>query len=164
MKDKKGQIRMVETIAVLFIFFLLLGIGILFYFQYQKGQMAVKETELLGARAVDTTLRALFLPELICSKGETEPEGNCVDLMKLRYANGTMMKHLNDYYYNLFGYAKITIIEVYPLTKEWTLYDKEKPDWTAKEPTFQMINLRDELQGISPTNYGYGYIVVEVYS
>jgi hypothetical protein len=171
LRKKKGQARMNETIATLFIFFVLILFGIMFFYQYQKVAIKEKNEELLANRAMDTTVKTLFLPELICTKGEAEPEDNCFDLMKLRYAEQTFTSHLTDYYYEIFSYAKITVQEVYPGNKTYLLYDKEKPPledgssgWTRKEPTYFVVTLKDENNPEETPNYGFGYINIEVYS
>ncbi len=155
---------MTETIAILFIFFILVLFGIIFYFRYQQSAFQEKQEELLGARAIETTLKALFLPELICSRGEAEPEDNCFDTLKLDSAKGTLQQHLGDYYFEIFSYANVTVHEVYPEEKIWYLYHKPKSDYIRKEPTFFVVALKDELAGAAQTNYGFGYISVEVYS
>jgi len=170
---KRGQLHITETIAVLFIFFVLVFFGLLFYSKYQKISLAEKQEELLGERAMETTLKTLFLPELGCSKGEAEQEDNCIDLMKLEAAQKTFSEHINDYYFGIFSYANITVQELYPdSARSWTLYDKLKTktledgtvvkDWERKEPTYFVVTLRDESQG--GVQYRFGYIVVEVYS
>ena len=160
---KKGQMQMTETIAILFIFFILVLFGIIFYFRYQQSAFQEKQEELLGARAIETTLKALFMPELICSRGEAEPEDNCFDTLKLDSASATIKDHLEEYYFEIFSYANITVHETYPEEKMWILYDKPKPDYLRKEPTFFVVTLKDDLAGAVP-KYGLGYISVEVYS
>lgn len=163
--EKKGQMQMTETIAILFIFFILLLFGIIFYFRYQQSAFQEKQEELLGARAIETTLKALFMPELICSRGEAEPEDNCFDVLKLDSASATVKDYLDEYYFEIFSYASISVHQVYPDEEEktWILYNKVKPDYTRKEPTFFVVTLKDELGGAVP-KYGFGYISVEVYS
>jgi len=173
LREKNGQVRMTETIAILFIFFVLILFGIIFYYKYQQVSFKEKQEELLAARAMDTTLKVLFLPELMCSRGDAEPEDNCFDLAKLRGVNEIFQEYLNKYYFNIFSYAKITVQEVYPGDRVWVLYDKEKKkmlddgnlvkDWEKKEPTFFVVTLKDEINVGEPT-YGFGYVMVEVYS
>ncbi len=161
---RKGQMQITETIAILFIFFILLLFGIIFYFRYQQSAFQQKQEELLGARAMEATLKALFMPELICSRGEAEPEDNCFDVLKLYPAKVTLQHHLDDYYFEIFSYATITVHEIYPGKREWVLYHKPKPDFTRKEPTFFVVTLKEELAGAAQERYGFGYIAVEVYS
>lgn len=164
-RGRKAQTHMSETIAVLFIFFVLISFGIVFYYQYQKSAFDARQEELLAARAIDTTLRALYFPELLCSKGKAEPEANCIDLMKLRHADETLKAHLNDYYFELFSYATITVQQLFPERELYTLYHFPKGNYTRKEPTYFVVSLRDEVAGDSGlAEYGFGYIKVEVYS
>ncbi|HLD79832.1 MAG TPA: hypothetical protein VJA18_04700 [Candidatus Nanoarchaeia archaeon] len=161
---RRGQMQMTETIAILFIFFVLLLFGIIFYFRYQQSAFQEKQEELLGVRAMETTLKALFMPELICSRGEAEPEDNCFDTLKLDSADAVLEENKDEYYFEIFSYATITVHQVYPEEKEWVLYEKLKPDYTRKEPTFFVVTLRDELSSSTQTQYGFGYVSVEVYS
>ncbi len=157
---KKGQIHLSETIAVLFIFFVLILFGLIFYSKYQQVAIKEKGEELLASRAMDTTLRVLFLPELLCSRGDAEPEDNCIDVLKLRPANETLFNHAEDYYFDLLSYATITVMQLSPEEKTFVLYDKPKPNYTRREPTYFVVSLRDDTQ----QSYGYGYVKVEVYS
>jgi len=70
---RKGQARMTETIAVLFIFFVLVLFGIVFYFKFQQISFKEKQEEQLASKAMEITLTTLFLPELQCSRGGAEP-------------------------------------------------------------------------------------------
>ena len=162
--NRKGQLQMTETIAILFIFFVLLLFGVIFYFRYQKIALQEKDEELLGTRAMESTLKTLFMPELICSRGEAEPEDNCFDVLKLNSTQKTMQKYLDEYYFEIFSYATITVQETYPQNKTWVLYDKQKPNFTRKEPTFFVVTLKDELAGDNQPEYGFGYVSVTVYS
>ncbi len=160
-RNKAGQIKMTETIAVLFIFFVLITFGIIFYYQYQKVAFKEKQAELFASRAIDTTSLTLFMPELRCTKGEAEPEANCFDLMKLRYVNHTLNQHLADYYFEMFSYAKITVNKTYPLPSElWVLYEKKPEQFENYEPTYFVMTLKDDREGI----YGFGHLEVGVYS
>ena len=165
MKSRRAQLHMSETISVLFIFFVLVLFGLLFYYKYQQVAVKERQEELLAARAMDTTLKVLFLPELICSKGEAEPEDNCFDLLKLRSVNEIFKDHLEDYYFNIFSYSTITVYQVYPETGDtWVLYSKTKPEFTRVEPTYFIVSLRDEIKSIGEPHYGFGVVKVEVYS
>lgn len=162
-RSHRAQIRMSETIAVMFIFFVLVVFGIIFYYKYSQIAAKEKQEELLGIRAMDITLKSLFLPELICSRGfEAEVIDNCVDLMKLRHADKVFSDNFEEYYFDLFPYTKIMMKELYPGDREWTLYEKEKPDWTGKEATYFVVALRDESN--PEGEYSFGYLTVEVYS
>lgn len=169
---------MMETIAVLFIFFILLVFGLLFYFKFQDLGFEQRQEEVLGARAMDSTLQVLFLPELQCSRGDAEAEDNCIDLAKLRALEEIVPTYLNDYYFNLFSFATVTVQETYPGDETWVIYDRPKviddgqggeiANWQRKEPSYFVVALKDELAeeygAIGKDKYSYGYLVVEVYS
>ena len=173
--SKQGQIHISETIAVLFIFFVLIVFGLIFYSNYQKVALKEKSEELLTARAMDTTLKALYLPELVCTRRESELQINCMDIMKLNSAKEVMLNDPDDYYEQIFGYASITIYRVYPLNedgtkKEWNIYNNPKiimvngePVRSRRtEPTRFVIALRNySSDGIE--KYSFGYVLVEVY-
>ena len=173
-KSRKGQLPTLETIAVLFIFFILVFFAIIFYSKFQEVSFKQKQTELVAKRAMDTTLKILFLPELQCSRGKAEALDNCIDIKKLEALQILMDTYDNEYYFNIFSFSKVTIHEIYPgaekgeKPREWVLYDKEKPGWIAKEPTFFIVALKDEIDPAyadeTETKYSYGYVQVEVYS
>ena len=165
MKNKKAQLHMTETIAVIFISFILVVFGMIFYAQYQKVAFKEKQEEILSTRAVQTTLRALYLSELICSQGEAEPEDNCIDLIKAEAVQAIFQKYLSNYYFHLFGYGRLTLHEVYPQEKELVLYEKRRVENLANESTFMMVSLRDDRLSVgTEPSYAYGYLLVEVYS
>ncbi len=169
--DKKGQIHISETIAVLFIFFILVVFGLVFYFKYAEYSLKEEQDQLATARAIRLTSKTLFLPELACTKGEAEAEDDCIDMMKLRNVQEVLDLHLSDYYYSIFGYANVSVVREYPLPKErWTVYDlprsfdSNQPSLlTPRSSTFFTVTLRDESLGGEKIPYGFGYIQVEVY-
>jgi len=80
---KKSQIKMFETIAVLIVFFFLIGFGMTFYFMIAKSG-AKKEAERAQSLKVIQVLQKIsHLPELDCIRVGVETE-NCFDLIKLR--------------------------------------------------------------------------------
>lgn len=184
---KKAQAQMMETIVVLFIFFILLAFSAVFYVRYQKIAAQEQEGEVLVARALDTTLLVLFMPELTCTKGEAEVEDNCFDVLKLDYLNRLIMEN-KEYYFHQFSFAKITVDQIYPAgcrvdigkgvscpddpagKKRWTVYDQElkdgeeEPTWKNKEQTFFIVSLRDLSENKPEYTYGYGVLTVEVFS
>ncbi len=161
--NRRSQVQLVETIAILLIFFILLLVGIVFYYQYQKSAIKEKGKELASSRALDTALKTLFLPEFICSKGETEAEDNCLDLMKVRSANSTFSEHLTEYYFTIFSFSNITVHQLYPEEQTYYLYAKKREQTRNYLPTFFVVTLRDQAAGTEP-EYSYGYLEVGVYS
>ncbi len=158
---------MSETIAVLFIFFVLVLFGLVFYFKYTSIAVQEQEEELFAKRAIDVTTKTIFLPELLCTKGVYESEDFCIDMMKLRSADEVFEQHMADYYFEMFGYANITVAELYPAVGEtdWVLYERMKPNFTRRDRTFFVVALKDQTEGVGINpSYGFGYVTVEVFS
>ena len=173
----KGQMQMMESLVTMFIFFILVVFGIIFFFKYQQISLQEQQTEMLAQQAIDISLIALFLPELYCSNGESESVDNCMDIQKLSNIQQFIDSHKQDYYFDLFGYSGIYVHQIYPEKRNWTVYEQVKTVTLEngekvpadKEPTFFVITLRNNL-GLNSTNqavhgeFGYGYIHVEAYS
>ncbi|MAG60988.1 hypothetical protein CL619_04330 [archaeon] len=188
-KGRRAQMQMMETIGVIFIFFVLVLFGSIFYFKFQEISFQNQQEELLAQKAMDITLVTLFLPEIQCSQGDAESEDNCVDMTKVRAMNMMMEenpRYLTDYYFNIFGYANISVNMVYPINYSWTVYEFEKTGiydngteysaWDRKEATYFVITLRDGMQGYGYDSavsslflgneiiYSFGYLKIEVFS
>ncbi|HLC52551.1 MAG TPA: hypothetical protein VJI98_04875 [Candidatus Nanoarchaeia archaeon] len=159
--NKKSQIHLSETVAIIFIFFILILFAAIFYFNFQKVAFKEKQKELVEARAIDVITKSLFLPEFLCSKGEAEPESNCLDMMKVRNS-AKIFERYNQTYFEIFSYATITINQTYPEHFKMIVYDQKPPVWEQKKPTFFVVSLKDEAQG--KDFYGFGHLIVEVYS
>ncbi|PIN76709.1 hypothetical protein COV17_01445 [Candidatus Woesearchaeota archaeon CG10_big_fil_rev_8_21_14_0_10_36_11] len=168
-QSKRAQIHMSETIAVLFIFFILVLFGSVFYYKYSEISFKQQQEEMFAKRAIDTTTKTLFLPELLCSKGESGAEQFCVDMTKLRSAE-TVFNNNKGYYFGMFSYANITVQQIYPEVVDggvdtWIVYNNLKPDTTKIEPTYFIVTLKDEThQSEGKPSYGFGVVKVEVYS
>ncbi|MEK6857974.1 MAG: hypothetical protein AABX39_05290, partial [Nanoarchaeota archaeon] len=65
----KAQVKMFENIGVLVVFFFLLGIGIVFYSNYQSQSLAVEQKKLLELRSLKLAEQMYNLPELDCHYG-----------------------------------------------------------------------------------------------
>ncbi len=100
----------------------------------------------------------LFLPEVACTRGE-EAESFCLDLMKLRHVDLS-----DNYYFELFSYANITITELYPKKEVFTLYERVPKNFSKSSPTFFVVTLKDEKEGyLGAPAYKYGFLKVEVF-
>jgi hypothetical protein len=128
----KAQIRMGETIAILFIFFLLLMFGFAFYSKIQKAGFKTRQKEVSDIRAIEIAQKVSFLPELQCSSKNVITE-NCIDILKLDYVSD-LMKSEKGYYFDDIGlgYSTITVNMIYPTHKTWILYDNRPSYSTTK--------------------------------
>ena len=65
----KAQMKMFETISILVVFFLLLGIGLVLYTAFQKDASQESISMQQDARAARTARMLISLPEIQCSEG-----------------------------------------------------------------------------------------------
>lgn len=174
--NRKAQIHMTETIAVLFIFFILLFFGLIFYYKYVDASLAEKMEENLARRAREMTNAFFSLPEIQCTSGlQISLKEYCLDVLKLEAFREVLEedREEEDYYFNVFSFAKITIQEVYPdASRSWILYDKPKKNFAKPEKDSapkKVIPVSTALVRELDTTrsgpmVGFGYVIIEVYS
>ncbi|MBT5021374.1 hypothetical protein HOK51_10150 [Candidatus Woesearchaeota archaeon] len=151
-KSKKAQVRMGETIAILFIFFILLIIGALIYFNIQKTTIRRDIAERFEASAVELSQVVSFLPEIQCTeKNVVEP--GCFDLFKIIALSDISKEKQNSAYYSReFGQSLIQIKQIYPFEMSWTLFNNT-PDKLVESSLFQIpISIFDASEEAS--NFG----------
>jgi len=175
MQNKKSQIQMGESIAIIFIFFVLLIFGFVFYMNVMRSSAKVEIEENIQLKAIGIAQKASFLPELQCSEENVRTE-NCIDLLKLEAAYD-MIKSNNIYYYDIFESSKIYIDNIFPGVtdsrerqdicpadydqEKWPkcLYNNPLDEYSNKLSTFIPISLYDSKE----KTYSFGILVVEVY-
>lgn len=158
--NKKSQIHMMETIAVLFIFFVLAGIGLVFYLNIMKGNIDVEKEEIRQLQAIEIAQRTVFLPELQCSEGEDIIKSGCIDVEMLKAFLELDMATANQvYYHNRLGFSRIVINQIYPTSTSWVLYDKPLDKFSDKITT----NLPISLKYPKENKYSFGVVEVNVY-
>ena len=104
MASKKSQIQIGETIAVLFVFFMLIVIGFLFYAKVIKGSIESEKEEASQFKSIGIAQKVMFLPELQCSENSIIID-NCIDSLKLDAAEEVMREN-QVYYYDLFEFSE----------------------------------------------------------
>jgi len=154
---KKSQIQMGESVAILFIFFILVTFGFVFYTNVMKGSAKVEMEENIQLKAIGIAQKASFLPELQCSEENVRVE-NCIDLYKLEIAS-TLLKENNIYYYDIFEFSSIRVEEIFPEKNLWPLYNSTLKEYKNKLSTFIPISLFNA----TSKKYDFGVLVVEVY-
>ncbi|TKJ17385.1 hypothetical protein CEE44_02520 [Candidatus Woesearchaeota archaeon B3_Woes] len=120
---KKSQIQMMETIAIMLIFFVIIVIGFTFYIRtsgFSQGQKIAKIQEL---ESIKVSQAISFLPELQCSSKNIIKD-NCFDMYKL--SAFMTLPDKNNVYYPFFYYSDITVKEIYPSNKEWNIYNRTR--------------------------------------
>lgn len=157
MNKKRAQIQMMETIAVLFIFFILVVMGFVFYAKILKGNLELQKEESIQLNGIEVAQRASSLPELQCSEDNIVSD-NCIDILKLEAASGIMQQ--NDvYYYDRLLFSKITVNEIYPGSKEWELYSRPLDEFSNKITTSIPISLFNPIENKN----AFGIMTVELF-
>jgi len=159
LKMKKSQIQMGESVAILFIFFILLIFGFVFYMNVMRGSATIEREENIQLKAIGIAQKVSFLPELQCSEENVRRE-DCIDLYKLEAAS-KLLEENNIYYYDIFEFSKIWVKEIFPESKKiWPLYNNTLIDHKNKLSTFIPVSLFDA----TLKKYDFGILVVEVYT
>ncbi len=146
---------MMETIAVLFIFFIMVFIGIIFYSRIMRSSLQEEVDRIQSLEIIAIDQLASSLPELQCSQNSIM-RGNCIDLYKLSAAEDVI---LPEDYFDIFGYANITVYEVYPGAEEYPLYSFRSNRTRSKLTTFLPISLYQPKE----ENYRFGVMKIEVF-
>ncbi len=161
MKNKKSQIKMFETIAILLIFFVLIGFGLIFYGRIQGQSFQEKQEEDFELKAIQTAQLVSFLPELQCSSNGVIVD-DCFDILKIK-ALKEFIQHNpnigNEYYFDFFGFSRITIEQIYLTPASWLIYEKTSEKTKAESSIMIPVSLYD------PTlrAYNFGILTVDVY-
>ncbi|MBU1204485.1 MAG: hypothetical protein KKA61_00405 [Nanoarchaeota archaeon] len=167
MKTKKAQIKMFETIAVLLIFFVLIGFGLIFYVRVYSGGIQETGEEYFELKAIQTAQLVSFLPELQCTSPTSMSivDDNCFDLLKVKALSGIIsdpenQKLRNEYYYDLFGFSKISIEQIYPSEMKWDVYDKSP----ANKKSMSSIKIPISLYNASSRENNFGVLNIDIYN
>jgi len=121
MKYKHAQIRIMETIAILLIFFVLIVLGFVFFIRTASFTQEGKITKDQELQSIRVSQAISFLPELQCSS-KNIPTDNCFDKYKLNAFKEIIVK---DAYYSIFYYSEIKVEELETGTI-WDLYNRKK--------------------------------------
>jgi hypothetical protein len=154
---RKAQIRMFESIAVMFVFFILLAFGFVFYSRMQEASFYSKLEEVKQLRIIELAERVKNLPELGCSSNAVLQQ-DCFDLIKIEKVN-TLIAEYPAYYYDLVGYGNVSIEEVYPDTKTYQIYERQKQAENVSRTVFMPIALYNPLDKLTH----FGVLVVRSY-
>lgn len=156
--QRKAQIQIGETIAVLFVFFVLIVIGFIFYVKIIKGNIESEKEELSQLRSVGIAQKVMFLPELQCSEDNVVID-NCIDLLKLDSAKA-VMKENEVYYYDLLEFSDISITQIYPANKKWDIYSRRTDNFKSKFVTNVPISLYEPIT----RKHSFGVLKIETLS
>ncbi|MBI3027315.1 hypothetical protein HYY70_04315 [Candidatus Woesearchaeota archaeon] len=157
-KQKKSQIQIGETIAVLFVFFILVTIGFIFYAKVIKGNIELEKDELSQLRSVGVAQRVMFMPEVQCSEDNVIID-NCIDILKLEAAK-SLISEKELYYYDLLEFSDIKILQIYPEEAEWEIYSRKIDNFRNKFLT----NVPISLYNPATRKHSFGVLAIETLS
>jgi len=107
--NRKSQLKIGETIAILIVFFMLLVLGIFFYIGVQQATSQKSFERESDISAIEVVQKASNLPELQCSSGN-DVEDNCIDIYKLAFLNQSISDPSSqEHYAGIFGLSKIEV-------------------------------------------------------
>lgn len=162
--ERRGQIQLGETVAVVVIIVILLILGIAFWGR-ESGSGIVdtqKQSRALAVIEIANTLPDL--PELKCYKSGVS-EVKCIDMykaisMKDAMSDDEVLKYYNNYFMN----SKITLYIIYPPVPEGqeeniTIYDARFNAKTDTKLIDLPVNIEDSVNGITR----FGILSVEGY-
>ncbi|MBN2567192.1 hypothetical protein JXB02_03865 [Candidatus Woesearchaeota archaeon] len=164
-KGTRSQIKMGETIAILFIFFFIMAFGFVFYTRIQTSSIQDDIHQQFILRSIEVAQMALAMPELACSQAEVE-EFDCFDVIKLEYIHSLTDQTTNPaahlFYFDMFYYGRIYVDEIYPdPDNQWVIYEHGLPDAAAGVTSRIPVVLRD-VRGAKPQQR-FGVLTIESY-
>jgi len=119
----KAQMRVLESVAVLIVFFILMVIGSSIYFGVQNSRLDKERVAYENAEALRALVKLQSLPELDCSFASAHTI-NCFDLYKLdAFSELSKSDVVQEFYYPMFGDAVVNIYVVFPQELNFTIYD-----------------------------------------
>lgn len=132
-KPKRSQIRMFETIAVLIVFFFLVGFGMIFYTRIKQTTSRADLEQANVLRSIQIAKQISSLPEMSCSSDIVTEIQNCVDIHKIEAIESLDIFNTNtQYYFPIFGNSRIIVTKLYPDEETTTIYNNPKPQQNYK--------------------------------
>lgn len=164
--NKKGQVQLGETTAVIVIVIILLVIGIVFWSNVSNSNVSDIRTQSQELSVIEIANIVPELTELKCYESGVN-KVKCLDWYKILAMN----KSINDkndksvflYYNNYFKNSKITIVRIYPDVTSGinniTIYDAKLSNNTKTLLISIPVNIKDYVN----KETFYGIIIVEGY-
>lgn len=170
-KSRKSQMKMLETIAVLLVLFILIAIGSIFYFKLQSSSVKETTKERAKQHAIEIAQSAMFLTEIQCTNNNVAVS-NCVDWYKadaLKTAIELDPNLKNNYYFELFKYSNITVYQIYPvetnpLKSSVVAYDFQPPNLKSEEAFRVPVLIYNPDYRSEKNVFAFGYLEVIVYT
>ena|SRR3989338_7497197 len=167
---RKAQLQTMETIAVLFVFFILLALAMIFYLGFQKTEFEQSLHEQRRLQAAELAQTVLNLPEL--QKSRTGTIGlQSLDVYRLEALRTVLAPDslagdasIQLTYATKFGRSRIRVRQLYPEEKVWLLYDKGDEGAATVRPFFIPVSLYEPQLPDAPLGtYSFGILEVWYY-
>ena len=112
-----------ETIAVLFVFFVLLALALIFYVAYSNSSSEQKLKESKQLLATELAQKVSNLKEIQASS-QGVSKVNSIDLFKVQALSNLIGRDdkIKLIYGTDFGSSEIMLKEIYPQQRNWTIY------------------------------------------
>ncbi|MBW2981366.1 hypothetical protein KY343_00670 [Candidatus Woesearchaeota archaeon] len=159
---------MTETIGVLVVFFIIVLFAIIFYAQYQKSSIQEQKEAAIIKRAVSTSLKTFYLPEMRCTRAFDVTFTACIDIHKADIFRQKLQNNENyNYYTNIFGKSHIYLENVMFPQDPIEIYNGTPAKWTRKIPIRFPVLIYDITQsgtcGDVAGRCDFGVLSVDVY-
>ena len=157
--SRKAQVRMGETIAILFIFFMLIVVGAVFYVKIKSVSVSRDISEFRDVRAVELSQTISFMPEFQCTEVNVV-EAGCFDIYKLK----AMEKVSNDsknkaFYLRELGQVKIEILPLYPPKATIVPYNNSPGNYSVASQSHVPVSLFN----VTEEKYYFGVLRITTY-
>lgn len=158
MRLRRAQVKMGESIIILFIFFILLAFGMMFYAKISKitSEREVEETKGLAVQNLQKEIR--YLSEIQCTEAGNV-RFDCYDIGKINALSEVIDNNYDYYAQNVFLYSNITFTQVYPTEEEIFLYSAPITEIAGASSFNVPVTLYDPLDD----NYNFGFMTIAVY-
>lgn len=138
---RKAQLQFGETIAILFIFFMLLVVGLIFYVRIKTASVGQDISEYKDVQAVELSQTVAFLPEFQCTEMNVV-EPSCFDKYKI-LAMEKVSQNNFAYYYRDLGNIVVEVQQIYPAGETIVPYNGTPEEFTVASKSHIPISLYD---------------------
>lgn len=165
--NRNAQIQMGENVIILFIFFILLIFGVVFFTKIQSTKVQQDISEDIEGRGLQIAQQVLFLPELQCTRDGVEIP-DCYDSKSIdAFSDLSSTSDFRDAYADLLGFTTITVSILFPKDDgagDIILYDNAKTDFISKIPYYSPIIICDFSKSAEQKVCSFGVLRVDVYA
>jgi len=154
---KKAQMKMLETIAVVIVFFFLVSFGFKFYANLKTESINKDNAYFTELNFIEKTNTIYYMPELECPPSLEEV--NCFDRIKLEAATNVMTNNFLDYAQK-YGYMNITVEDISDSSvAPWVIYDRAKTGDASKMLFKTPVKIYDPIT----KTIDFGVVTIEYY-